>query len=78
MDNVTSVNGMVGFEKFAPFLADRSFAVKTECEGFAVIQLGRVSKDLERTLLPPLWFFWKSVESTRNTGIRSRMQHSTS
>lgn len=36
----TAIKGMSGFEKFGPLLANRSIAIKTPCEGFAVIQLG--------------------------------------
>lgn len=36
----TAVKGIEGFEKFAPFLGDRSLVVNTPCEGFTVIQLG--------------------------------------
>jgi len=34
------VKGVDGFKKFEAFLADRSIAIQTPCEGFAVIQLG--------------------------------------
>jgi len=39
-ETTTAIKGFEGFEKFAPFLAQRSIAIKTPCEGFAVIQLG--------------------------------------
>ncbi len=40
-DEVTvALKGVDGFKKFEPFLASRSVAIKTPCEGFAVIQLG--------------------------------------
>jgi len=39
-NNTTVIKGIDSFQKFAPFLAHRSLAVNTECEGFTVIQLG--------------------------------------
>jgi quercetin dioxygenase-like cupin family protein len=47
MENVTAIKGVDGFNKFTAFLSDRSIAIKTPCEGFAVIQLGPFNKRSE-------------------------------
>lgn len=49
-NNEVVIRGIEGFNKFASFLADRSLAVKTPCEGFAAIQLGPFDKKMEQDI----------------------------